>query len=93
VARLDALTSELRQATTAQSVEKQELLSALDGLRSPGLMSIEEAARYLRVSTATLEVLASQGTVPCTRLDASGGWLFTKSLLDEWVTARSRGSG
>ncbi|HRI18742.1 MAG TPA: helix-turn-helix domain-containing protein, partial [Burkholderiaceae bacterium] len=93
VARLEALTQELRNANDAHSAEKQELLTALDGLRAPGLMSLGEAARYLHVSPQTLESLADRGSVPCTRLDATGGWLFTKSLLDEWVAARSRGKG
>ncbi|MFN7952680.1 MAG: helix-turn-helix domain-containing protein [bacterium] len=53
-------------------------------------MSLEEAARYLQVAPATLEALANERAIPCTRLDASSGWLFTKALLDEWVAARSR---
>ncbi len=87
VARLDVLTNELRHA---QSQERQELKTAIDGLKAPALMSLEEAARYLQVAPATLEALANERAIPCTRLDASSGWLFTKALLDEWVAARSR---
>ncbi len=93
VARLEALATELRNVNDVQVRDKRELLDAIDGLRAPGLMSLDETARYLRVAPGTLETLASQGAIPCTRLEESGAWLFAKPLVDEWVARRSRGSG
>ncbi len=87
VARIDLLTSELRQA---QTDDRRDLKTVIDGLKAPALMNLEEAARYLQVAPATLESLANDRAIPCTRLDSASGWLFTKTLLDEWVAARSR---
>ncbi len=87
VARIDVLATELRQA---QTEDRRDLKTVIEGLKAPAVMSLEEAARYLQVSPATLESLANDRAIPCTRLDPASGWLFTKALLDEWVAARSR---
>lgn len=47
------------------------------------MMTLREAAAYLRVHTATLEFMAQDGQIPALLIDAK--WRFLKSSIDEWV--------
>ncbi len=49
------------------------------------LLTTEEAADYLRLSTRKLYDLVAQDAVPCSKV--TGRWLFPKAALDRWVTA------
>jgi len=48
------------------------------------MMTLREAAAYLRVHTATLETMAQEGKIPALLVD--GKWRFLKSSIDEWVS-------
>jgi excisionase family DNA binding protein len=48
------------------------------------VMTLREAASYLRINPATLEEMAKHGDLAAFMLD--GRWRFPKSGLDEWVT-------
>ena len=47
------------------------------------VMTLQEAAHYLRLRKAELEVLAEQGVIPAFKVD--GRWRFLKNALDEWM--------
>lgn len=49
-----------------------------------GMMTLREAANYLRVSTGVVEQMAQEGTLPGLLLE--GRWRFPKTSLDEWLS-------
>jgi excisionase family DNA binding protein len=50
------------------------------------VMTLREAARYLRLHTAELESLAQSGVIPAFKVDDK--WRFLKAALDEWMLAQ-----
>lgn len=62
------------------------LLSAMTHSQR-SVLTLREAAAYLRVTPAKLEQLASDRKVPAFLLD--GKWRFSKSGLDEWLALQS----
>lgn len=48
------------------------------------VLTLKEAAAYLRISPNSLQELAEQGEVPGVQMN--GAWRFPKSSLDEWMT-------
>jgi excisionase family DNA binding protein len=48
------------------------------------MMTLREAAAYLRIHSATLECMAQDGSIPALLID--GKWRFLKSSVDEWVS-------
>jgi len=48
------------------------------------VMTLKEAAQYLRIPPVTLEQMANEGEVPAFRID--GRWRFSHNALDEWLT-------
>jgi excisionase family DNA binding protein len=52
------------------------------------LMTIKEAAAYLRLNYMTLYRLAREGKIPA--LKVGGNWRFKKTLLDQWLSSKSR---
>lgn len=50
------------------------------------VMTLREAASYLRLRTAEVVTLAESGEVPAFKVD--GKWRFLKSALDEWMLAQ-----
>ncbi len=50
------------------------------------VMTLREAARYLRLHTAELEALAQSGVIPAFKVDNK--WRFLKAALDEWMLAQ-----
>lgn len=50
------------------------------------VMTLREAAHYLRLKSAKVQVLAERGDLPAFRVD--GRWRFLKSSLDDWMTAQ-----
>jgi excisionase family DNA binding protein len=50
------------------------------------VMTLREAARYLRLHTAELEALAQSGVIPAFKVDNK--WRFLKTALDEWMLAQ-----
>jgi excisionase family DNA binding protein len=47
------------------------------------VMTLREAAHYLRLRLAEVESLAEQGIIPGFKVD--GRWRFLKNALDEWL--------
>jgi excisionase family DNA binding protein len=52
-------------------------------------LTVPEAARYLRLNSRSVYVLAQRGGIPATRV--TGKWLFPEALLREWVEGSARG--
>ncbi|MCS6918806.1 MAG: helix-turn-helix domain-containing protein [Fimbriimonadales bacterium] len=50
------------------------------------VMTLREAASYLRLRTSEVAALAENGDVPAFKVD--GKWRFLKSALDEWMLAQ-----
>jgi excisionase family DNA binding protein len=50
------------------------------------VMTLREAAHYLRLRPTELQALAENGTIPAFKVD--GKWRFLKSALDEWMLAQ-----
>lgn len=50
------------------------------------VMTLREAASYLRLRTSEVAALAENGEVPAFKVD--GKWRFIKSALDEWMLAQ-----
>ncbi|MBX3119780.1 MAG: helix-turn-helix domain-containing protein [Fimbriimonadaceae bacterium] len=51
------------------------------------MMTLREAASYLRINSSTLEEMAQTGEVPAIHID--GRWRFSRNVVDEWLTAKS----
>jgi len=51
------------------------------------MLTLREAAHYLRIPATTLEQLAVEGKIPALQLE--GRWRFPKSGMDEWVMLQS----
>lgn len=51
------------------------------------MMTLREAASYLRVHSGVLETMAQEGQIPAFQID--GRWRFPKQGVDEWLTLQS----
>jgi excisionase family DNA binding protein len=51
------------------------------------LMTVKEAASYLRLKNSTLYKLAQKGKVPASKV--GGAWRFSKKMLDDWLSRQS----
>lgn len=51
------------------------------------MMTMREAASYLRITAGALEQLAQEGKIPALQIE--GRWRFPKSGIDEWVMLQS----
>ena len=51
------------------------------------MMTLREAANYLRIPAGTLEQYATEGRIPALQIE--GRWRFPKSGVDEWVMLQS----
>jgi excisionase family DNA binding protein len=70
--------------------EAQEALS-LPSVEPAVVLTLEEAAHFLRVSPAELEQLALQGRVPGRQLGSY--WRFSRAALLEWLAGKDPRSG
>jgi putative molybdopterin biosynthesis protein len=52
------------------------------------LLTVAEAARYLRLNPRSVYLLAQRGAIPASRV--TGKWLFPVHLLDEWLEQSAR---
>jgi excisionase family DNA binding protein len=52
-------------------------------LHFPDVLTVEDAARYLRISKDALRRLAAQGKIPGRQIDRQ--WRFLKAALDDWL--------
>ena len=53
------------------------------------ILTVEEVAAYLRLSTATIYRMALAGEMPAKRIGRS--WRFSQTLIDEWLRAQDNG--
>jgi len=51
------------------------------------VMTLREAASFLRISTTTLDQMATDREVPALQID--GKWRFSRASLEEWLTFRA----
>jgi excisionase family DNA binding protein len=51
------------------------------------VMTLREAASYLRLSPVRLEELANEGEIPGISID--GRWRFTRSAIDDWMNLQA----
>lgn len=51
------------------------------------VLTLREAATYLRIGTTTLERLAEEGEIPGVQID--GRWRFPKPNLDDWLSLQT----
>jgi excisionase family DNA binding protein len=52
-------------------------------LNFPDVLTVDEAARYLRISKDALKRLAAQGKIPGRQIDRH--WRFLKIALEDWL--------
>ncbi len=52
------------------------------------MLTMREAASYLRVNAHALENMAQEGELPGFLID--GKWRFSKAAIDEWLTAQQQ---
>lgn len=51
--------------------------------RPPEIMTISEAAQYLRISLSSLYKLSQEGRIPCQKVGRH--WRFRKEAIDHWL--------
>ena len=49
----------------------------------PEIMTIEETALYLRISSSSLYKLAQDGRIPCQKVGRH--WRFRRNAIDRWL--------
>ncbi|MFN3477022.1 MAG: response regulator [Candidatus Methylomirabilales bacterium] len=54
------------------------------------LLTVQEAARYLKLKTITIYRLAQRGKVPAIKVGRS--WRFQKEVLNEWLRRKAEGT-
>jgi len=54
----------------------------------PQVMTIEEAAGYLRIPLSSLYKLAQGGKIPCQKVGRH--WRFRKETIDRWLDQKSQ---
>lgn len=52
----------------------------------PDVLTLEEAANYLRLPKDTVERQATRGLIPGRRIEET--WRFLKAALDDWLRSR-----
>jgi excisionase family DNA binding protein len=57
----------------------------------PKMLTVHEAARFLRLNPRSVYLLAQRGAIPATRV--TGKWLFPEHLLEEWLESSARAAG
>ena len=62
---------------------------AEDKAESGSVLTLSEAAEFLRVSAKTLGEMARRGVVPSQRVGRE--WRFLRSALEEWLAPTGQG--
>ncbi len=52
------------------------------------VMTLREAAQYLRMGAGVLEQMAQDGKIPALMID--GKWRFSRAAVDEWLSLQGR---
>jgi excisionase family DNA binding protein len=66
-------------------------LSTANGLRFEEILTLEEAAAYLRVPEIALRKMATEGGVPAQSI--GNEWRFLKRALEDWLRSCGRRDG
>ncbi len=68
---------------------------AFSGSVVPMILTLLEAAAFLRISRSTMKRLALEGTVPGRRVGSHGGrqWRFHRRVLEDFVARGERRHG
>ncbi len=53
----------------------------------PAVLTLEEAAEYLRIGPDVLERQAIEGRIPARQID--GSWRFLRAAMEEWLRTES----
>ena len=53
------------------------------------VMTIDDLAKYLKLSTSTLYKLCAEGRVPGTKIGRH--WRFRRDIIDEWLGSKLQG--
>ena len=59
------------------------------GKEPDSIMTIEEAADYLKIPKSTVYKLAQEGKIPCQKVGRH--WRFRKDTIDKWLDESSGG--
>ena len=54
------------------------------------VMTIDQVAEYLQVSSRSVYALAGEGEIPAVKV--AGQWRFLKASIDAWLDALSQGN-
>lgn len=54
----------------------------------PGIMTVQEAALFLRIPVSSVYKLAQEGRIPCQKVGKH--WRFHREALDSWLSAAPR---
>lgn len=54
--------------------------------KPPEIMTISEAAQYLRISSSSLYKLAQEGRIPCQKVGRH--WRFSRPAIQEWIAQK-----
>lgn len=57
-------------------------------MKADEIMTIEECAKYLKISISTIYRLAQKRRIPSFKV--SGQWRFKKELIDTWISENSK---
>jgi excisionase family DNA binding protein len=60
-----------------------EVLDMSQVATTPDVLTLEEAADYLRLPKETIERQAAQGQIPGRRIEDT--WRFLKAAIDDWL--------
>ena len=53
----------------------------------PEILTITEAAQYLRISSSSLYKLAQEGRIPCQKVGRH--WRFSRLAIHEWIARKN----
>jgi len=67
-------------------MKKKRDASELNALFPPDLITVPEAAKYLRFSPGTIRRFARRGTIPGVKVGTE--YRFSKSALDAWLRGK-----
>ena len=56
------------------------------GKEPDSIMTIEEAADYLKIPKSTVYKLAQEGRIPCQKVGRH--WRFRKDTIDKWLDSQ-----
>lgn len=68
----------------------EELLKTQPSQESDKLLTVQQTAEYLNLSTASIYRLISQRTIPHKKIPGQKRVYFAKSEIDSWINDHSR---